>query len=125
MHKIFFLIITFGFINLAYANSLYFTASYLKAPETKALETKQHIFINKNAVIKYRNIHYHLLLKKCDETNIQIEHETYLFDGDNKSFLSAGVWSGTIKDQMVLRQYNNKKKLVFQFTVIPTKIKKD
>lgn len=110
---------------MANANSLYFTASYLKAPETKALETKQHIFINKNAVIKYRNIHYHLLLKKCDEANIQIEHETYLFDGENKSFLSAGIWSGTVKDQMILRQYNNKKKLVFQFTVIPTKIKKD
>lgn len=124
MHKIFFLIF-FCFTSLACANSLYFTASYLKEGDTKALETKQHIFLNKPAVIKYRNIHYHLILKKCEEEKILIEHETYLFDGDNKTFLSAGIWSGKFKDQMSLKQYGQKGKVKFQFTVIPTQIKKD
>lgn len=120
------IVIIFLFLtNSAFANSLYFTASYLKSGDTKALETKQHIFLNKLAVIKYRNIHYHLILKKCEEDKILIEHETYLYDGDNKSFLSAGIWSGRFKDQMTLKQYGQKGKLKFQFTVIPTKIQKD
>jgi hypothetical protein len=48
-----------------------------------------------------------------------------LFDGDNKTFLAAGVWSGKFKDQMTLKQYGQKGKLKFQFTAIPTLIKKD
>lgn len=119
------IILLFTFTTSAFANSLYFTASYLREGDTKALETKQHIFLNKPAVIKYRNVHYHLILKKSEEDKILIEHETYLFDGDNKTFLAAGVWSGKFKDQMTLKQYGQKGKLKFQFTAIPTLIKKD
>lgn len=124
MHNLLF-IIFLGFTSIANANSLYFTASYIKDGDTKALETKQHIFLNKPAVIKYRNTHYHLILKKCEEDKILIEHETYLFDGDNKTFLSAGIWSGKFKDQMSLKQYGQKGKVKFHFTIIPTQIKRD
>lgn len=124
MRNLIFLIF-FSFASMAFANSLYFTAAYLKEGDVKALETKQHIFLNKLAVIKYRNVHYHLILKKCEEDKILIEHETYFFDGDNKTFLSAGIWSGKFKDQMSLKQFGQKGKVKFHFTVIPTQIKKD
>jgi hypothetical protein len=117
--------IGFLFSNSIYANSLYFTSSFLKDTEAKPIETNQHMFLNKPYTVRYWDMDYVLVLKKCEKNLLKIEHETYFTTPGKKQFLSAGIWSGKMSDSMELKQFTKNGKLKFKFIMKPLSIKND
>jgi hypothetical protein len=114
------LIIIFSFYSNLILAHLYITTDFSDGGPSTI--TKHHIFLHKPYLIKYRKAHYYLTLDKVDKDKVTISSDSYLIEGDNKSFLSGGVWGGKVGETMSLRQYDKKGKIAFLLKVKTDKL---